>query len=62
MKQEVQLMLKSMAIDLGQPGISAGVQGAAGVPMHQMPDGSMMAGGAMPPMDQQTMPPDGMAE
>ena len=33
--------------------------------MHQMPDGSMMAGdmGGMPngaPMDQQTMPPDGM--
>jgi hypothetical protein len=29
--------------------------------MHQMPDGSMMAGD-MPPMDQQTMPPDGMME
>jgi hypothetical protein len=59
MKQEVQLILKSMPMDLGQPGISAGVQGSAGAPM---PEAMPMQGemGGMPP--QQTMPPDGMME
>jgi hypothetical protein len=48
-----------MPMDLGQPGISAGVQGSAGAPM---PEAMPMQGemGGMPP--QQTMPPDGMME
>jgi hypothetical protein len=63
MKQEVALLIKGMMLDLGAPGISAGVQGSPGV-NPQIAQGAAM----MPPEPvaeqaqdgQQTMPPDGM--
>jgi hypothetical protein len=60
MKQEVILLVKGREMDLGQPGISAGVQGAPGVPlpgMHQMPDGSVMPDSMMqnPPAEGEGM-------
>jgi hypothetical protein len=54
MAEETKLLLQGMRIDMGAPGLSAGVQGNPGMPME-------MAGAPQgPPMDQQTMPPDGM--
>lgn len=65
MRQEVILITKGLAMDLGRAGVSAGVQGASGAALpdqqggtHVMPDGSVMPDSEMqkPPGEGEGLP------